>query len=232
MLQIKTDAIVLSRINYLETDRILNVLTPNNGKVALIAKGSRLMKSKLSGGIELFTINKIVYLKGRSDMGKIISARLEKNFPNIITSLDLVQTGYEFLKIIDRLTEANAEASYYHLLDDALLALNDLKLNYHLIKFWFACRLLAIYGHMPNLETDKTGKKLQAGTNYDFDDYSMSFNPNMAGYYSTHHIKFLRLVFMVKQPIVLANVEQSTQLVNDLRPIISAAVSFYLGLSD
>jgi len=232
MLHIKTDAIVLSRINYQETDRILNVLTPNNGKVSLIAKGSRLMKSKLSGGIELFTINKIVYLKGRSEMGTIISARLDKNFPNIITSLDLVSTGYEFLRIIDRLTESNAEDSYYNLLDNALIALNDIKLNHNLIKFWFNCRLLSIYGHKPNLDTDKLGKKLQVDYQYDFDEYSMSFNKNSSGTYSANHIKFLRLVFMVKQPVVLANVSNYMELINDLKSIITAATNFYLGIND
>lgn len=48
-----TRAIVLRRTNYGETDRILNLLTPE-GKKSVLAKGVRREKSKLAGGIELF----------------------------------------------------------------------------------------------------------------------------------------------------------------------------------
>ena len=40
-------AIVLKRLEYGEADRILTVLTKNNGKLSVIAKGARRPKSKL-----------------------------------------------------------------------------------------------------------------------------------------------------------------------------------------
>ena len=59
MNRISTRSIILTRINYAEADRIITFLTPSNGKVRAIAKGVRKAKSKLAGGIELFSISDI-----------------------------------------------------------------------------------------------------------------------------------------------------------------------------
>ena len=45
MKQIVTPAIVLSRMNYGEADRILHVITPKQGKISIVAKGVRRVKS-------------------------------------------------------------------------------------------------------------------------------------------------------------------------------------------
>ena len=45
--QIVTTGIVLARTDFREADRILTVLTPDNGKVRVIAKGVRLPRSKI-----------------------------------------------------------------------------------------------------------------------------------------------------------------------------------------
>jgi DNA repair protein RecO len=66
--QIVTKGIVLSRRDYQEADRILSVLTPDNGKVSLIAKGVRKPKSKLAGGIELFSVSQLTYLPSHNDL--------------------------------------------------------------------------------------------------------------------------------------------------------------------
>ena len=52
MADLKTDAIVLKRVNYREGDRIITFLTPD-GRLSAIAKGARKEKSKLAGGIEI-----------------------------------------------------------------------------------------------------------------------------------------------------------------------------------
>ena len=54
MKTIRTKAIVIRRTNYGEADRILQLLTPDYGKVSVMARGVRREKSKLAGGIELF----------------------------------------------------------------------------------------------------------------------------------------------------------------------------------
>ena len=71
---LRTRAIVLRRTNYGESDRILNLLTPE-GKVAVLAKGVRKEKSRLAGGIELFSISDVVIHQGRSNLGILTGAK-------------------------------------------------------------------------------------------------------------------------------------------------------------
>ena len=49
-----TDAIVLSRFDYGEADRILTLITPDGGKLKAIAKGIRRPTSRIGGSLEPF----------------------------------------------------------------------------------------------------------------------------------------------------------------------------------
>ncbi len=216
MQQLKTRAIVLSRHNFRETDRIVNVLTPEFGKFGLIAKGSRAMKSRLAGGIELFSVNNIVFIKGRSDLATLVSSRLEKNFANIIKDIERVQYGYEVLKIIDRNTENEVEDSYFVLLELVLAGLDNLNLSLDVIRLWFLLKLLMVSGHSPNLNTDNRGVKLKDGEIYGFDVDSMAFFVQQQGRYSVNHIKFLRLLLSSSSPVSLASVSGAAQYAADL----------------
>ena len=65
---VKTEAVVLRSIRYGEADRIITFITPDRGKVKGIAKGVRKQKSKLAGGIELFSVSDISFIPGRRDI--------------------------------------------------------------------------------------------------------------------------------------------------------------------
>src|SRR4051812_30345333 len=105
MRQIVTKGIVLSRTDFGEADRILTVLTPNEGKISLMAKGVRKIKSKLAGGIELFSISSITFIPGRGEVGTLISSRLDIHFSNIVRDINRTMLGYDMLKLINRVTE-------------------------------------------------------------------------------------------------------------------------------
>ena len=49
-----TDAIVLSRFDLGEADRVLTLITPAGGKLKVIAKGIRKPTSRLGGSLEPF----------------------------------------------------------------------------------------------------------------------------------------------------------------------------------
>ena len=44
---VKTKGIVLSEVNFSESDKMLTVLTPDLGKISCVAKGARKMQSTL-----------------------------------------------------------------------------------------------------------------------------------------------------------------------------------------
>jgi DNA repair protein RecO (recombination protein O) len=61
-----TDAIVLSRFDYGEADRILTLITPGGGKIKAIAKGIRRQNSRIGGSVEPFAELKLVLAHGRT----------------------------------------------------------------------------------------------------------------------------------------------------------------------
>src|SRR5665811_728720 len=61
-----TDAIVLSRFDFGEADRILTLLTPDLGKIKAIAKGIRRPTSRIGGALEPLAELRIQLAEGRT----------------------------------------------------------------------------------------------------------------------------------------------------------------------
>lgn len=231
MNQLTADGIILTRVNYGEADRIVKLLTPDSGKLSLMARGVRKPKSKMAGGIELFSVSSLTYIKGRGDLGRLLSIRLDKHYGNIVRSIERVQLGYELIKMLDRATEDEPEPDYFEILVTAFESLDRHDIAVELVRFWFHGRLLAQAGHTPNLETDVSGKRLTSEQTYSFDFDSVSFAPNPAGKFSAHHIKFLRLAFAGHPPATLQQVTGSAALVETLAPLVQTVAAGHLRLT-
>ncbi len=221
MKQIVTQGIVLSRTDYGEADRIVTLLTPDQGKLSLLAKGVRRIKSKLAGGIELFSVSSITFVRGRGEVGTLVSSRLEKHFAHIVEDLDRTMTGYELIKELHKITEDEPEPEYFTLLQQTFEALNDQQVPLPLIRFWFSAQLLRLGGHTPNLQTDTTGQKLQPGQTYDFSFEQMAFTPSEHGRFGADHIKFLRLATARHTATTLAQVQGNAELLKLAAPLIN-----------
>lgn len=220
MKQLVTTGIVLSRTDYGEADRILTLLTPEQGKLRLMAKGVRRIKSKLAGGIELFSVTQITYMQGRGDMGTLISSRLLKYYQHIVKNIDRTMLGYDLIKQLNKATEDQPEAEYFELLEQAFGALDDATIDLELIRVWFSAQLLRIGGHTPNLQSEVSGTKLQAGQAYEFSTDDSSFYTRPDGGFTTDDIKFLRLVFNGNTPQVLMKVSNVEKLTAKTRQLV------------
>jgi DNA repair protein RecO (recombination protein O) len=221
MKQLATTAIILGRTDYGEADRILTLLTPQYGKLSLLAKGVRRVKSKLAGGIELFSVSEITFIQGRGSVGTLVSTRLVKHYDYIVKDLDRTMMGYDLIKQLHKSTEDEPEPEYFALLRDAFAALNDKDVPLHLVRLWFEIQLLRVEGHTPNLHAEATGERLTADQLYEFSVESMSFfAAPEKGRFAAPHIKFLRLAFAGNTANALARVAGNEGLVADLRPLV------------
>lgn len=222
MNQLTTTAIVLARTNYGEADRIITILTPDHGKLRLMAKGVRRVKSKLAGGIELFSVSDVTFIKGRSDIGTLVSARLRRHYGHIVGEIERVQLGYDLIKLLNKNIEDEAEGEYFELLEYAFQALDDVTIGEELIRTWFQAQLLRLGGHTPNLQTDAFGEKLDPHASYEFDFDSMAFVQHEQGQLTADHIKFTRLIFSGNQPNVLQHVRGNAELLASVRPLVNS----------
>lgn len=225
--QINTEAIVLARVDYEEADRILTLMTKDHGKISALAKGVRRIKSKLAGGIELFSISEITYLESKKELHTLISARLERYYDKIATNLDRTQFGYRVLKTVHRLTDTNAEGGYFTMLRMIFEQLDDFKIPLELIDVWFTVQLLELLGQTPNLSSDAQGHKLKAGERYNFDFESMAFTPYPGGVYGSDHIKVLRLA-LANPPQAMLHIKDLGSLLPELARLAQLLIKRYV----
>lgn len=216
-----TKGIILTRTEFGEADRIITMLTPDNGKLRLMARGVRRPKSKLAGGVELFSVSDISFIKGKGEIGTLISARLVSHYGNIVKDVQRTMLGYELIKQLNKATEDAPETEYFELLLELFAALDELTIPLEIIRFWFAAQMLELAGYTPNLVTDTTGEKLQADQSYSFGFDDIAFSPQQGGRFQASHIKFLRLSFN-NSPKLLAKVQGNAELLPKLLPVVEA----------
>lgn len=224
-----TQGIVLTRTDFGEADRIITFLTPDHGKIKAMAKGVRRSKSKLAGGVELFSVSDLTILVGKGDIDTLMSSRLSTHYGDIVKDIAATQTGFEFLKLINKTTEDQPEPAYFNLLKQTLESLNDSKLPPLVTALWADMHLLKLAGHMPDLRSDLSGAKLTESKSYDFHLDAMRFAPKEGkdGAYTTDHIKFLRLGFAAATAQVLAHVEEAEKLTDFVHPLLKSMLKAY-----
>lgn len=228
MNQLQTTGIILSRIDYGEADRIVTMLTPDQGKLRLMARGVRKPKSKLAGGIELFSVSDISFIRGRGEIGTLTSTRLKRHYGQIVKDIDRVQLGYDLIKMLNRATEDEPEPEYFTLLEQAFTALDDASIDLLLIRLWFQAQLLKQAGHTPNLQTDTTGQKLETDQKYNFDYEAMSFARHEKGDFKAAHIKSLRLLFSTNPPANLQHVQGISDTLPKLTPLMTTVLNSHI----
>jgi DNA repair protein RecO (recombination protein O) len=231
MIATVTRGIVLSRTEFGEADRIITFLTPDKGKVGAIAKGVRKSKSKLAGGIELFSVSDISYIVGRGQVSTLISSRLLKHYGKIVKDLERTQAGFEAIMLINKATEDQPEEAYFHLLEQVFKALEDFDISTEVVRLWTNMQVLKLAGHTPNLHTDNEGKKLQKEHTYDFEFDGMNFKPvdrSGSGSFSAEHIQFLRLGFGNNSAKALQRIKGIDKLTEDSQPLVRTMLSNYV----
>lgn len=198
---LRTFGYVLRRTNYGEADRILNILTPN-GKIAAIAKGVRKEKSKLAGGIEMFSLIDFNIHQGKSELGIITGAKMIKYYGEILKDYNRMETVAMFLKKINLAAESSDSEEYFNILGQSLIWLNA-GANVKLVEAWFLLNLSRAVGEEINLYRDDEDKKLEVGMRYVWDFQNNCFSKKAEGDFSENEIKMLRLIVTSDLEIIL-----------------------------
>ena len=190
---LRTEAFVLRRTNYGETDRILNLLTPE-GKISCLAKGVRKEKSRLAGGIELFTLSDVVLHKSaRSDLALLTSARMKVFYQNLLSNLDRLNLASKIIKELSRITDQIDNPEFFMILKQSLEGLNN-GYSVELVEAWANFNLARAKGEQVNLLSDTDGEKLQEDLRYVWDSTDMALKKLPSGNVGAKEIKIMRLM--------------------------------------
>jgi DNA repair protein RecO (recombination protein O) len=117
--------IVLTRFDLGEADRVLTVLTPDVGKLRVIAKGIRRPTSRLGGTLEPFAELRLQLARGRT-FDVVTQARVLHAWLRLRDQLESAATAWYVGELADRSTEEHAPAeAFYGLLRRAFQLLDD-----------------------------------------------------------------------------------------------------------
>lgn len=202
---IRTQAIVLRRTNYGESDRILNLITPL-GKFSVLARGVRKEKSRLAGAVELFTVSDVVIREGRGSLATLTSAKMLQFYGRILTDLPMLELASSFLKRIERVAEQTDNPEFFDILKQALAGLDN-GISPELVSVWFDFNLLRATGEEINLLYDTRGEKLSPDQQYIWDSIEQALSLDPQGTIGASEIKSARLILSAKLKIV-ANVDK------------------------
>ena len=189
---VRTLGYVLRRTNYAEADRILNLITPM-GKITAIAKGVRREKSKLAGGIEMFSLSDFNIHRGRSEFGIVTGAKMKRYYGEIVKDLTRMEVAAMILRRVSIAAESSDSVEYFELVDKGLAGLDD-GAEVELVEAWFLLNLARIMGEEVNLYRDASGAKLVSDGRYVWDNMEGALAVSEQGEYGADEIKMLRLM--------------------------------------
>lgn len=169
----ESEAIVLSRLDYGEADRILVVFTPTRGRLDVIAKGARKSKSRLGPSLDYFSRVYMELTRGR-ELDVVRSVESIDRFPYLSENLDAFGHASYFVELVKAMTQPREEhRRVFDLLASSLTLLNE-KVDSWIIARHFEMALLFELGYRPELfQCVNCKRPIQAEVN--------SFSASMGG---------------------------------------------------
>jgi DNA repair protein RecO (recombination protein O) len=102
----KALALVLRTTDWSETSRIATLWTREFGKVRVLAKGGRRLKSNFESALDLLTLCSIVFLrKSSGGLDLLTEAQVVERFPRLRTDLPALYAAYYIAELLSDWTE-------------------------------------------------------------------------------------------------------------------------------
>jgi DNA repair protein RecO (recombination protein O) len=160
-----------------ETDRLVTILTAEFGLINAIAPGARKYKSRLRGRSELFVINELLIVKGRS-LDKIIQADTIYTYPGLSQELGKLTAAQYLAELVLSLAlSEQSQIELYELLKEHLRRIeqlnNQLSIYAYLAQAVF--HFLALAGIAPQVYTCCLTQKVLL-PNFDCSNWQVGFS--------------------------------------------------------
>lgn len=151
-MQQTTQAIVLREVHYKESDRILTILSRDEGKMTVTARGGRKKGGGISAASQLLCWSEMTLSEYRGRW-TLTEASTEMEFRGVRNDLDKLALASYFAELTECMTEENLPAGeVLSLLLNCLYALDTLDKPLPLVKAAFELRMMCITGYAPFLE--------------------------------------------------------------------------------
>jgi len=148
-----TQALVLREVNYKESDKILTVLTRDNGKMTLSARGCRKKGSAIAAASQLLVWSEMTLYEYQGRWA-VKEANTDRDFSGMRADLEKLALGCYFAEMAELLTVEDVPApELLSLLLNSLHALDKMDKPAALVKAAFELKVMCLAGYEPILDT-------------------------------------------------------------------------------
>ena len=144
-----TTALVLREVEYKDSDKLLTVLTPEQGKLTLSARGVRKKKDATAAACQVLTWAEFT-LSQRQGRWQVKEAVTQRAFRGVREDLDKLALGSYFAQVTETLCEEEQpEPELLALTLNALHALDEMSVSLTQVKTAFEWKAMALAGYEP-----------------------------------------------------------------------------------
>lgn len=152
-------SIVLKSNTFGENSKLITLFTKERGKIKVISRGSRKIKSKIGGRVEPFNIGVFYVVKGKENY-TLTTADILNNFICIKEDLLKLKYAFNLIDIVDKFTlEEDVHKELFELLYQSLKFLSNMieckTQDIDILLLYFICYSLKYIGY--ELRTDICG---------------------------------------------------------------------------
>lgn len=147
----KIEGIVISEVDYKESSKIINILTKELGIIGIIARGTKQVKSKLSGVTSKLTYGYFHINYKENGLSNLIEVDIIDNFKNIRKSIDLMSYSLYLLELADKVYRHDFDNEIYNMLIASLKKIDE-GFNYKVITNIFELKMLDFLGIRPVID--------------------------------------------------------------------------------
>lgn len=151
----RTHGFILKKIDRGESDRLFTIFTKDFGKLELLAKAERKIKSKLRAGLELFYLSEIEFIQGKTNK-TLTDVILINNFKNLRGDLKKLKITYKISETLDNLIKGQEpDQKIWQLLNESFKILDNwtppisrpIENSLKIVYYYFLWNFLSILGY-------------------------------------------------------------------------------------
>lgn len=149
----KIRGLILKEINFGEADKILTVLTENNGKISVLAKNIRKVKGRFGAGATFLCFSEFEITPSKNELYYLKRATPINNFFKLSESIEKLALATYLGQLASMAVpdEYSSDSNTLSLLLNTFYVLENKALDLNLIKSIFELRLMTEEGYAPQI---------------------------------------------------------------------------------
>lgn len=148
----KIEGIVVSEVDYKESSKIINIFSPTDGMVGILARGTKRVKSKLSGVTSKLTYGYFHVNYKENGLSTLIEVDILDGFNKIRRDIDLISYASYLLELSSMVYKHDGDMEIYNLLIASLKKIDD-GYDYMVITNILELKLLEYLGIKPVIDS-------------------------------------------------------------------------------